>query len=135
MATLSEILKNTKLKDIESDFNSQIKELPQGFYDAKLAVMLSMIIVGCMEKLEAINCNDFPEELRRQFKDIKESYSDKVANYQQHLYENAKIIRVIEDAQTTYPDLEDKISTLLSQFDDLLKAKIVERDALPVSQL
>ncbi len=135
MATLIELFKNSKLKDIESDVNSQIQELPIGYYDAKLAVMLSMIIVNGMEKFETINCESFPEDLRQQFKLIQDSYRDKISIFKQHIDENARIVRVIEDAQTTYPELEHKIRCLLSQFDDLLKIKIEERDTLPVSKL
>lgn len=135
MATLIELFKNSKLKDIESDVNSQIQELPIGYYDAKLAVMLSMIIVNGMEKFETINCESFPEDLQQQFKMIQDSYRDKISIFKQHIDENARIVRVIEDAQTTYPELEHKIRELLSQFDDLLKIKIEERDTLPVAKL
>lgn len=135
MATLIELFKNSKLKDIESDVNSQIQELPIGYYDAKLAVMLSMIIVNGMEKFETINCERFPEELQQQFKLIQDSYRDKISIFKQHIDENSRIVRVIEDAQTTYPELENKIRDLLSQFDDLLKIKIEERDNLPVAKL
>lgn len=135
MDNLNDMLQTLNLADIENHLNTQFGNLQVGYYDAKLAVMLSMIVSLGIQKLDEIKTSDFPSELNEKFRAIKEMYEKKTDMFRQHLEENAKIIRAIDKADTDYPKLESRITELLSEFDALIKTKVLSRDTTPISEL
>ncbi len=135
MKDLNDMLHNTPLREAEEEITSQFSSIDTGYYDAKLAVMMSMIITEGMKKLEETEKEDYPSKLKEQFEAIKALYTRKLDIFRQHLEENARLIRIIDDADTDYPELESRITTLLSEFDSLIKLKVDTRDRTPVGQL
>ena len=65
MKSLNEMFHHDKLVDIEETISSEFAQLESGYYDAKLAVMLSFIIATGIKRLEEIDRHDFPAELKR----------------------------------------------------------------------
>ena len=74
MNNLNDMLQALKLVDVENHLNMQFSNLQLGYYDAKLAVMLSMIVSLGIQKLDEIKTSDFPSELNEKFMAIKEMY-------------------------------------------------------------
>lgn len=63
MDNLNDMLQTLKLVDVENHLNTQFSNLQLGYYDAKLAVMLSLIVSLGVQKLDEIKTSDFPSEL------------------------------------------------------------------------
>lgn len=74
MDNLNDMLQTLKLVDVENHLNTQFSNLQLGYYDAKLAVMLSLIVSLGVQKLDEIKTSDFPSELNEKFMAIKEMY-------------------------------------------------------------
>lgn len=135
MKSLNELLHQDKLVEIEDTISSEFNQLESGYYDAKLAVMLSFIIATGIKKLEAINRHDFPKELKEQLDKVYTDYGSIANSLKQHLEENSKLIKIIDKANSDYPNIENQIRRLLSEFDELLRTKVAQRDAQPICNL
>lgn len=135
MKDLNDMLRHSSLREAQEEIDSQFSGLDIGYYDAKLAVMMSMLATEAMKKLEEVDNEDYPSKLKEQFETIKALYTRKVDVFRQHLEENARLIHIIDEADTDYPELERKITALLTEFDTLLKLKVDTRDRTPVGQL
>lgn len=135
MKSLNEMFHHDKLVDIEETISSEFAQLESGYYDAKLAVMLSFIIATGIKRLEEIDRHDFPAELKEQLDKICRDFVSIANSLKQHLEENSKLIKIIDKANSDYPNIENQIRHLLSEFDELLKVKISQRDSLPICDL
>lgn len=135
METLNNIFHNMKLTDIESAIANQINELEIGYYDAKLAVMLYILIKNGIEKFDMIITDAFPDALKKDFQKMQEEYSKKILSYKSHLNENKKIINAIEKVNTDFSNIEEKIKVLLSEFDNLTRLKVEEREGNSIAEL
>lgn len=135
MDNLNDMLRGSVLTDIEAKFTAQFSGLQMGYYDAKLAVMLYMMMDKGISKFNEICTQDFPSELKDKFQAVKDRYEKEVLTFREHMEENARIIRAIDQADTECPKLEHRIAGLLSEFDALIKAKLDKRDVTPVGQL
>lgn len=135
MKTLNELLHQDKLVDIEKEISLQFAQLQKGYYDAKMSVMLCIIATESINALENIDQQNFPDELKKQFEEICNTYRSKACAMKQHMEENSKLIKIIDKANADYPDIENKIKQLLSEFDEILKKKVEERDAKPLCDL
>lgn len=135
MENFRDLFEQRKLDDIDTLLTEQFSSLPDGVYDAKLAVMLSMIVTKGMGRLDSIDTSAFPSDLDARFAEIKERYGKRLALFRQHLEENAAIIRAIEKAEADLPDLERRIAALLQEFDALVADRVRARDNTPVGAL
>lgn len=124
-----------KLEEIETILTRQLSELDTGYYDAKLAVMLSTILTNGMTKYEEIDSERFPSEMNDRFTRFKEMYESKIQQFHRHLDEDSKIIKAIEASDSEAMDIEREISGLLERFDELIREKLDVRDSQPVGQL
>lgn len=135
MENFRDLFEQQKLDDIDAVLTEQFSSLPDGAYDAKLAVMLSIIITKGMARLDTIDTSAFPSDLDSRFKELRELYGKRLSLFRQHLDENAAVIRAIEKAQSDLPDLERRIAGLLQEFDALIADRIRARDNTPVGNL
>lgn len=135
MKSLNELFQQDKLVDIEKEISLEFAQLQKGYYDAKLAVMLSFIASESMKKLKEIDQQNFPTELKDQLTRICDDFRDIANALRQHLEENAKLIRIIDRANYDYPNIESQIRRQLSEFDELLRVKIKQRDEKPICDL
>ena len=135
MTDLNDMLRGSTLREAQEEIASQFSGLDLGYYDAKLAVLMSMFITEAMKKLDEADKEDYPSKLKEKFNAIKELYTHKVDVFRRHLEEKARLIHIIDEAAADYPELERKISALLSEFDSLIRRKVEARDRTPVGQL
>ena len=135
MEDLKTILENNmSIVDIDDKVNRFVDSAKD--YDDKLKltfVALNLLKKGS-ELLKSVDPNDFISQVTEKINEMKKEKETLSKEYGFHLEQNDNIISVFGDKTDQIIEKQKKIQTLLSEYDEIIKKLVEQRETLSVEQ-
>ena len=135
MTDLLTMMSDIGLKDIESEIQSQLQTVENNDNTMKLAVLLSIISEECLRRLDNIDTAPFVSQLQERLLKLHNEYEKRKPQLETHRRLNMEILQQTESANDQLRDLDERISRLLTKYDEQLKSVITSRDKLQIENV
>jgi len=135
MTDLLTMMSDIGLKDIESEIQSQLQTVENNDNTMKLAVLLSIISEECLQRLDSIDTAPFISQLQERLLKLHNEYEKRKPQLETHRCLNMEILQQTESANDQLRDLDERISRLLTKYDEQLKSVITSRDKLQIENV
>ena len=128
MTDLLTMMSDIGLKDIESEIQSQLQTVENNDNTMKLAVLLSIISEECLRRLDNIDTAPFISQFQERLQKLHDEYEKRKPQLETHRRLNMEILQQTESANDQLRDLDERISRLLTKYDEQLKLVIQNCD-------
>ncbi len=135
MTDLLTMMSDIGLKDIESEFKTQLQTIENHGNSMKRAVMLAIIAEESLRQLDSINTAPFISQLQERLQQLHDQYEKRLPQLETHRQLNMDILNQTDSVTSQLKELDERISRLLMKYDEQLKSVIVNRDKLQVENV
>ena len=135
MTDLLTMMSDIGLKDIESEFKTQLQTIENHGNSMKRAVMLAIIAEESLRQLDNINTAPFISQLQERLQQLHDQYEKRLPQLETHRRLNMDILNQTESVTSQLKELDERISRLLTKYDEQLKSVIINRDKLQVENV
>lgn len=128
---------------MESQPIAQINQVVNQFihaadgYDNKLKltfVLLNLLHEGA-QLLQTTDSNEFISEVRKRINELDQQSNSLADVYHMQLFQNNEIMELLSDPNSNrIADIQNQIDSLLTEYDNLIKALVELRDNLPIEK-
>jgi hypothetical protein len=135
---LLSLLDNKSLLECKQEIDKQFESITHHQNEMKLAIMVSFILNDAIKIIRDIDTSKFLEKLKEELEcEVKEAESlkDTKDEYIQHLEKNSELIIHFESRKQELKEISDKVESLLSDYDKLLRELINERCRKTIAEI
>lgn len=135
MTDLVNMMSDIGLNDIETEIQTQLQAVENNGNTMKLAVLLTILSEESLKRLGNIDTSPFVAQLQERMKKLHDDYEAKKPQLETHRRLNLEVLKQTEAVTDQLRELDERISRLLRQYDELLHKVIHYRDNLQIENV
>ena len=133
MDNLNNILENQKIMQIHETIKEFIHSADGYANRLKLVFALLAIIEESSSALQAVDTNDYIDEVRDKISQLKGRAERLAIAYHSQIAQNKEIYSILADASSDkVANIEHQIEKLLKEYDSIIKGVVEVREQLPL---